>query len=290
MALSDLINRVRGLLYGSGLGEKPALRIANANANETVSGSLVTFALATGEAAKVKPGNVLGVYSPAAAANAHVVYVTAVASSTGTVTGVNGYLGSPAVASDSLDGKVLTQNAPWTDHEIIQAIDSVTDSLLWPWVFTIADESVASPNLVHGQEAVAAGVEEIIAAWQVLSSEMVHVNFSRQPFDTDGGDRLAYFEWMDSSTGYYTYIEKLPGAATIGSNFYHLVALGAAALLLGGALVETSLEATKKDNAEAMTQRGSAGDRLWRDFLTLRANMSEELGRRRPQRIYIDRG
>jgi hypothetical protein len=68
------------------------------------------------------------------------------------------------------------------------------------------------------------------------------------------------------------------------------VALGASAVLLGASMSEATLGSTKKDNTEAADRRGSAADRIWRDFLTLRQNMSEELGRRQPNQIYINRG
>lgn len=280
------------MVYGSGLGEKPSLRLAASDAGESVSGPLVTFALAAGEVDYVKPGNILSVFGADYTTDeAHVLYVTSVSSTTTeTVTAVNGYLGSTAVAAGNLDSLVLAQNATWSDHEIIQAINTVLDSLLWPWVYAIGDTTVASPNLVHGQETLGDEVEEIIAAWQVIGTEKMAVEVSRQPIDIDyGTSRMAEFCWINGSTGYYTYVSRYT-LATLPSDLESMVAIGAAAVLLGAALSETSLEATKKDNAEAVSQRGGVADRLWRDFLTLRVNVTESLGRRRPQRIYIDRG
>jgi hypothetical protein len=69
-----------------------------------------------------------------------------------------------------------------------------------------------------------------------------------------------------------------------------MIAMGAAALLLGAHVAETTIEATKKDNAAAVEQRRSVGSLLWRDFLTLRQNHHEELIRRVPQQIVISRG
>ena len=108
-----MVHRTRQILYGSGLGEKPAIRIGAASAAESTSGQTVTFTLNTGEGAKVKAGNVLSVYDPDTEADAHVIYVTGI--STDTITGINGYLGSPVVAgSDSgdLDSAIFEQNAP----------------------------------------------------------------------------------------------------------------------------------------------------------------------------------
>ena len=76
----------------------------------------------------------------------------------------------------------------------------------------------------------------------------------------------------------------------IDDTLLRIVATGSAAILLGASVAETSLEATKKDNAQAIGGRAQAGSLVWRDFLTLRQNLSEELSKRLPQRIYIDRG
>jgi len=95
VALSDIVTRTRSILYGTGLGEKPAIRIAASNANETTSGQLVTFTVVAGEGAELAPGQVVSVYDPATELDAHVVYITS--TSTDAITGINGYLGSPVV-------------------------------------------------------------------------------------------------------------------------------------------------------------------------------------------------
>lgn len=69
-----------------------------------------------------------------------------------------------------------------------------------------------------------------------------------------------------------------------------LIATGAAALALGGTLVETTLSRTKKDNIEAVGQRNQVGGLLWRDFLTLKQEYARELGRQNESKIIIDRG
>ena len=295
MALSDLVTRTRNILYGSGLGEKPAIRLGASNANESVAGQLVTFSLAAGEGDKVKKGNVLGVYDPATEADAHVIYVTSI--STDAITGINSYLGSPAiVGSDSgdLDSAVFEQNPLATGFEIFEAIDAVFAHQLWPWVFDLTQGEIASPDLVDGQEAIAAGAREVVHAWQRLGGTNYPVPFEVTPWDvsTDlaSTGRQATFGWIDASKGYYLYKEKLAEADDSGDELTHMVATGAAALLLGGHLVETSIQGTKADNAQAVSQRAQIGNSLWRDFLTLRQNYSEELTRLLPHQIIINRG
>jgi hypothetical protein len=189
---------------------------------------------------------------------------------------------------------VFEQNALATGYEIFEAIDTVFSNLLWPYVYDIVSTTIATPDLVDGQHAVAAEAEEIINAWQVIGSTNYPVAVSRQPMEVHttvaSTGKLATFDWYNGTTGYYTYRAKFLEADEADTELTHLVALGAAAILLGASLSETTLESTKKDNSEAVSQRGSAGDRIMRDFLTLRQNMSEELSKRLPQRVYFNRG
>ena len=292
MALSAIVYRVRSILYGSGLGEKPAIRLAAADAGESVSGQLVTFSLASGEGSKVKAGNVLAVYDPATEDDAHVVYVTSIL--TDAITGINGWLGSPAITASDLDSAVLEQNPTWTDFEIFEAIDTCIAHLLWPYVFDVVTATITSPDLSSYQDEVPAEVEEIVSAWQIIGPHKELIPCSRQPWEVhttvSSTGKLAEFEYINGSTLYYTYRAKFTEADEADTELTHLIALGAASILLGASLTETSLEATKKVNAEAVSQRSSVADRIWRDFITLRSSMSEEQGRRLPQRIYVDRG
>ena len=295
MSLAAIVNRTRSIIYGSGLGEKPALRTGAANANESISGQLVIFTIGAAEGAKVKAGNVLAVYDPDTEADAHAVYVTSI--STDTITGVNGYLGSPAVVgadSGDLDAAVFEQNPLVTGYEIFEAIDTVVANLLWPHVYDVVTATIASPDITYGTEAVPAEVEFIETAWQLIGSQEVLIPVSRQPYqvhtDLATNGKLARFDWVNGTTGYYTYHAKYAEADEADTELTHLIALGAAALCLGASISETTLESTKKDNAEAVSQRQSAGDRLWRDFLTLRQNASHELVNRQPQKIFVSRG
>lgn len=295
MALSDLISRARTIVYGSGLGEKPAVRVGAASANETTTNQLCTFALDTNEGAKVKPGNILSVYDPSTEADAHAFYVTGVSGDT--ITAINGYLGSPViVGSDSgdLDNALFEQNPMVTGYEIFEAIDTVFSNLLWPQVYDMVTASITTPDLVDGQEAVAAEAEEIVSAWQISGSTIYQVPATRIPYEvhttvaTTG--KLAAFDWIDSSTGYYTYRAKFTESDETDTELTQLVATGAAAILLGASVSETTLESTKKENQGAVSQRSAAGASLWRDFLTLRQSMSEELSKRLPSQIYVNRG
>lgn len=295
MALADIFTRTRQILYGSGLGEKPAIRVGASNANESVSGDLVTFSVDTDEGAKIKPGQVLSVYDPDAEADAHAVLVTSI--STDAITGVNGYGGSPAIAgadSGDVDSKLWEQNPLVLAYEIFEAIDTVIARFLWPDVYQIETKTISSPDLVYGQEAVAADVKEIISAWQVIGSEVIAVPFDRTPYDVDTSVKstghMARFDWFDGSTGYYTVKTKVVEADEASVELTHLIALGAAALLLGASLVDTTIQGTKKDNVEAVSRRQSIGNVLWRDFLTLKQAYSQELGRELPQQILINRG
>ncbi len=293
MALVDIVSRTRTLLYGVGLGEKPPIREVASDASETITGQKIVFTMDTDEGAKIKPGDVLSVYGAATAALSHVVYVLSMSSEV--VTAVNGYMGSPVIPADGVDGALVEQNPPWSAYEIFEAIDTVFANLLWPYVYDIVSATIASPDLVDSQEAVASETEEILHAWQVIGPTVYNVAVSpRFPLevstDLKSTGKMVTFDWVNSSTGYYEYRAKYLLADEVDTELTHLVALGATALLLGGSMVEATLERTKKDNADAVMSRAEAGSIVWRDFLTLRQTMSEELSKRLPQQIYINRG
>ena len=112
MALVDIVHRTRSILYGSGLGEKPAIRRAATDALDSTSGQIASFTLLAGEGAKVKAGDVLSVYDPDTEADAHVVYVLSIA--TDAITSIASYLGSPTITAGDLDSALFEQNAAWT--------------------------------------------------------------------------------------------------------------------------------------------------------------------------------
>lgn len=296
MAVADIVHRAYTILYGTGLGEKPAVRLAASNANESVSGQLVTFSVASGEGAKCKPGQVLSVYDPDTEGDAHAILVTSI--STDAITGVNGWLGSPDVSgSDSgdLDSAVLEQNPLVTGFELFEAVDAIFTHFLFPQIYDITTATISSPDLTDGQEAVNANALEIINAHQIIGSTAHPVGFTRFPQDVNttiaSTGKLATFDWVTSSTGYYTYKEKLAEADESSDELTRMVATGAVALCLGGHLVETTIQGTKHENAQAVSQRAQVGSLLWRDFLTMKQAYSEQLGRQGDaNRILVSRG
>ncbi len=296
MALSDIVTRTRSILYGTGLGEKPAIRIAATDAAEAVAGQLITFVLLAGEGAECAPGQVLSVYDPATEADAHAVYITSI--STDTITGINGYLGSPVVVgsnSGDLDSALLEHEPLATQFEIFEAIDTVFSAYLYPSVYNITDATISSPDLVDGQHEVPATVKRITAAYQVIGPTIHKIGHTRNPEDVhttlSSTGLLAQFDWIDGGTGYYTYHAKLVEADEATQELTQLIATGAAAITLGGHLVETTIQGTKAHNAQAVGQRQQVGGLLWRDFLTIRQGLSEELTRQGTSNIIsIDRG
>ena len=290
MAVADIVNRTKTILYGSGLGEKPTIRQGAADAAETITGNTVVFTVASGEGAKIKPGNIISTWGETEATT-HALYVLSVA--TDAVTAVHGYLGSAVTIADSLDGVLFEQNPLATEFEIYEAIDTIFTNMLWPHVYNVVEATIASPDLIDGQEAVAAAAEHIHYAYQIIGPSVIDIPFQSEPrvvaTALASTGRLGQFEWQTATTGYYQYREKYDEADETTDELTHLVATGAAAIVLGASLVEATIEGTKKDNVEAVSQRGAVGTSLWRDFLTLRANMSEELTKRLPSRILVHR-
>jgi hypothetical protein len=166
---------------------------------------------------------------------------------------------------------------------------------LWPDLYQIETKTIANPDLVDGQEAVSADVVEILHAWQNVGDTAYSVPYMRHPLDMDttlfSTGKMAEFDWFDGSTGYFTAKTKITVADDDGTpELTYLISMGAAALLLGGSLVDTTIQGTKKDNAEAVGRRSQVGGLLWRDFLTMKQEYARELGRANETRIVIDRG
>jgi len=277
------------------MGEKPPFRRTHsaATVSSTSAGLATWFMSSTTEGAAVSAGDVLSMYDPSTEASAFSFYVLSVSSSS--VTAINGYDGAPSVsASTGLDSKLLEQNAPWTGYDIFEAIDTVMANLLWPWVYDEVSATIATPNLASYQNEVPAEVEEIIRAWQVIGPDKLPIPVTHQPYRVhttiSSTGKLAEFGYINGTTTYYTYRAKYAEADEADTELTHLIALGAAAILLGASMSETTLEGTKADNAEALGQRSGAGDRIWRDFLTLRQSMAEEQVGQLPNKIVFSRG
>jgi hypothetical protein len=266
---------------------------AAANATEVVSGQTVAFNMLAGEGAKTKAGRTLSVYDPDTRADAHVMYILSV--TTDAILAVNGYLGSATISSDGdLDAALLEMNAMVTGFEIFEAIDTVIANYLWPHVYDVVTATITTPDMVDGQHAVPAEVEWIESAWQIVGPSSHQIAVTNQPAQVHttiaSTGKLASFDWINGSTGYYTYRAKFAEADEADTELTQLIATGAAAICLGASLSETTLESSKKDNAEAVAQRGSVADRLVRDFLTMRQSMAEEQNKRAPNRILFSRG
>jgi hypothetical protein len=286
MALADLVQTTKSILYGTGLGEKPT--ITTIGEGGSVDGDTVTFA-----AEKARAGHVVGSYGATVASEAHVLYVVS-QSEAGTLTAVNGYLGSPLVANpEDIEGYVEIQPLV-TEHEIIRGIDTIYSKMMWPEVYKMKTETVAAPNLINGQESVPADAEYIVSAWQELGPTIYDIPVTRQPRQVhtslSATGRFTYFDWLTATEGYYTYRARYVLGDEDTHDIGYMVALGAAAITLGGHVAEASMERSKKDNADGVDRRTAIGDRLWRDFLTLRQAHMEDVGKNLPQQLHINRG
>jgi len=279
MALVDIVSRVKDLLYSSGVGEKPPLRIAAADAAESVAGPLVTFTLASGEGAEVKAGDILSVRSAASLVTAFVVYVTSMNGDI--VTGVNGYVGTDVTGSDSgqLDNAVLEQSAPSsaTDFAIIKSIEAVIDGLLYPHVFVLTTSTV-TPDLATDQVEVAATIEKIKTAVQVITSKARSIAFNLEKnlhvtVSTTGS--LVELDTFDGSAVFLTTEAKFKSSDTMEEDVEACIAMGATALSLGGDTAAANRERASKDSQKRGERDISAT--MWRDFLTLRQSISERL-------------
>ena len=290
MALADFINRTKDIIYGTEIGEAPPLRICAADAGETISGSLVTFTVATGEGAEIKAGHTLAANDPADPTKCYVVYVTSVTSNA--ITGFNGYMGSPVVAASALDSKALEQNPLVSTFKVHRAVDTIFATSLWPDIFKYVTTTV-TPNLATNQAALAAAAMDIYAVYQNVGGVKTPIPYrlDRNVHATVAANGvLGEFDFADGSTAYLTYIAKF----VVGdededvNGLVEIVATGAAALCLGATVSETNLASSSKDS-QTRKQEDTAA-KLWRDFLTLRGNLSEGLARDRGTRLRVSRG
>ncbi len=279
MAGAAYVERVKDVLMGQGLGEKPSLRECAASANVTVSGSKVTFTMLAGEGAKIKPGHVLSTLGETDTTKQYSFYVLSI--STDTVTAVNGWLGDSIInASGDLDNAILEQNPVATEHSIHARIGTIFAKYLWPHAYIIDTGTIASPNLSTYQDELPATVEKLIGAHQIIASEMydIAVGLRRNVHTSISSTGvLGTFDYYDGSAAYYTFMRKLAdGDESADDALVELVAIGAAALLLGADVAGTANEMSKKDSQSK--GRMTPANALWRDFLTLRNEYAEDLG------------
>ncbi len=275
MATVDIVQRAKTILYGHGIGEKPVLIRCNADAAESATGDIVTFALLdAAEGDKVTGGDVLSIWNAATASVAHVVYV--ISESAGTVTAVNGFLGSPVVADTLLDAAVLEilPGGAISEHIIYQNVETVFLSLLYPDIWEYGTYSI-TPQLDDFQVELNAVVERIEDAWQIIGSTRHEVAFSMAKnvhTSVSSTTVIAELVAFDSSSVFITTVNRITESSTLDEAMTQMIATGAAALAAGGTVHEATLEASGKDSQIRIER--SASRAIWQDFGTLRSALS----------------
>jgi len=276
MALIDIIARTKALLYGHGLGEAPTIIQAPAAANETSIGTTVVFDLAAAELAKVQAGDVLSVLAASTAAASYMVYV--LSKDATSVTALASYMGSPAVTADgNLDSAVFELNPLKSEFLIFQNVETVFKTLLYPEIFKYNTYSIA-PDLSDYQVELNAAVEEIESAFQIIAAERHLIPFSvSKNVHTSISSTTVLGELfaIDASNVFITTRERYVNTDTLPESLDQCIATGAAALTVGATRSSSNLESTKKDSQQR-AQRNPANE-LWRDFITLRTALSEDL-------------
>ncbi len=278
MAAADIIKKAHTKLYSAGLGERPSVVRAAADANEgTVSNGVLTVDLLAGEGSKTQAGDVLSVRNPATAATAYVMEVLSVATDTVTVLNDIG----PALAGGNdgaLDNAILEVAAPITGYQMWNSLETIFDDFLHPEVMYRATETV-TPNLATCQVGVPADVDTIIAAYQRISNITVPLPFSLEQFqDTSvwATGQYADIGFYDGSTTYLTVWKRYTSTtASIPDSVEELVAIGIAALAADSDVFPSNLEtASKESQTRGMKDVAS---KLWRSFYTMRQEIAQSL-------------
>jgi len=276
MSATTIVSRVKSILYGHGIGEAPAVIQAPAAANETSIGTTVTFDLATAELAKVESGDVLSVMAAATAADAHVMYV--LSKDATSVTAIASYMGAPAVTADGdLDGALFELSPLKSEHMLYQAVATVFTTLLYPDIYKYGTYDI-TPDLSDYQVELNAAVESIESAWQSIGGEIHAIPFGvakNVSTSVSSTGVLGELFAIDGTSVYVTTRERYLETDTVTEALAQCIATGAAALAVGAARSSTDLESAKKDS-QFRGQRNPAND-LWRDFVTLRTALSEDL-------------
>ena len=278
MAAADIVQRVKQHLYSFGVGENPVLVQCAADAAESTSGQTIQFDLASGEVARagVKAGHVLAVNGAATKAASFVFYV--LSTSTDTVTALNGHLGAVDAGDTDLDGAILELNPSKSEFLMWIKIQAVLDNMLWPYVWKYNTRSVTTPDLSSYQNEIEAAVYEIESAKQQIGGDWIEIPYELQRnlhTSVSSTGSLVTLGAYDSSTVYLTTREKYELTDTLSDAVEECVAVGAAAMILGADRAATNREASSKDS-QFRGQRNPA-DQLWRDFITLRQGIAEDL-------------
>ena len=276
MAVVDIIQRVKAHVYGQGMGEKPTIILGAANAAETVSAPTIAFSVADGS--QVRAGDVLSVVDAADADSAFVLYVLSVA--TNVVTALMGYMGSPSpTTANDLDGAVFEVNPLKSEWLMWQKAETTAGTLMWPAVYKKGTASI-TPDLSTGQNEIAATVMEVLSAQQQIGGIWCSIPWSLDrdlSTSVSSTGSLISVGAADSSTVYLKTIERYALSDTMDPAIEECIALGAAAQVLGASRSSTDLESASKDSQF----RGSRNpaDQLWRDFITLRASINDDLAK-----------
>lgn len=274
MSAVDIVQKVKARLYGTGVGEKPTIVLGAADASESIAARTIAFDVADGT--QVQAGDVLSIVDAADADSAFLLYVTGVA--TNTVTALMGYLGAPSPdTADDLDGAVFELNALKSEWMMWQNVEAVINTLLYPQVYKYSTTTI-TPDLSALQSEIAAVVMEVQDVQQYIGNRYESIPFSlaRDLHTTvsSTGSLLEYGAY-DGSTLYVTTKERYLATDTLPAAVEDCIATGAAALTLGASRSSTDLEAASKDS-QFRGQRNPA-DQLWRDFITLRSSINEDL-------------
>lgn len=258
-----------------------------------MAGSIITFNVLAGEGTKIKPGHVLSAQADTDPTNAFAVLVTSI--STDAISGINGYAGTPTITgSDSgdVDNTIWEQNPLVTDYKVHKAIDTIFGTSLWPYIFKYTTSS-HTPNLATGQANMDALDLDLESAWQIIGGVDTPIDGGLVPqvhTTLQASGVLGAFAYEDGSTAYTTTTRKfvIGDESEAVNGLIEIVCTGAAAICLGASVSETQMARASKDS-QARGTRDIASS-LWRDFLTLRTNLSEGLGRARPGVIRVNRG
>lgn len=276
MAAVDIIQRVKAHVYGQGAGEKPTIILGAADAAETISAPTIEFDVQSG--ALVRAGDVLSIVGAADADSAYMLYVLSVA--TNTVTALMGYMGSPSpTTANDLDGAVFEVNPLKSEWLMWQKAEATATTLMWPAVYKKGTASI-TPDLATGQNEIAATVMEVLSAQQQIGGiwETIPWSLDRDlSTSVSSTGSLISVGAVDSSTVYLKTIERYALSDTMDAAVEECIAVGAAAQVLGAARSSTDLESSSKDSQF----RGSRNpaDQLWRDFITLRASINDDLAK-----------
>jgi hypothetical protein len=277
--MTDLVSRTKTLLYGSGLGEKPVIVRAAADAAETIAPPIITFDLLAGEGAAsgIAAGDTLSMVGGTTAALSSVFYVLSV--SVDRVTCLNSYLGStPVSVADLLDGVIFELNPARSEFMLWNDVSAVIAGMLWPQIYLYSTSAITTPDLADYQNEVAATVEEIIDAHQVISNTIHHIPFELHTnVHTTVSSTGAFAELyaIDGSTIYLVTKDRVAETSTLNEAYMQCIATGAAAIAAGSMLGGGSLESSSKDS-QARVQL-TPRQALWQDFIALRSSIAQDL-------------